>query len=131
MTNDPPVQPRRQRRNSGGLVWKSGLLVSSVGAVLLGWTLLHGADGAAQAPASADSQTPAPRVIVVQMPVSASPVDSLPRQSEPSVHAPAQRMPSQPGVSTLPQSSQAPQFVLPALPERPVFQQPVTRSRAS
>ena len=143
MTMTERKQPLSQGRREQGssLAWKSGLMASSVGAVLMGWALLGRLEAA---PASTVTQivSPEPRVIVVQVPIpnvsssgtqqnvvqttapvaqantqantEASTQASTPAVSEPSAPAPA-----------------SPQIVMPAMPERPVFQQPVTQTRGS
>lgn len=101
-TNRPPA--------STSMAWKSGLLGASLGAVLLGWGLL-----ARDSTKPSSAPTPAqPQIIVVRVPAQGWP-DST------SAAAASQDMAQgQPAVIDI-----AP------LPRRPVFQQPVTRTRSS
>lgn len=125
MTDGRNVQPRRQINPGGGLAWKSSLVASSLGAVLLGWALLAQADSAAATASTEQMPTAAPRVIVLQSPGPVPIVSDLPQPLE----RPAR--PVQAAPSSSPPRSARPSALLPALPERPIFQQPATRSRAS
>lgn len=53
MTNNQRLKFPGRRGQGGGLAWKSGLVASSVGAVLMGWAMLGRADAA---PSSAAAQ---------------------------------------------------------------------------
>lgn len=96
--------------SSGGMAWKSGLLGAGLGAVLLGWSVLA-RDSAQSNAAPAPAQ---PQVIVVRVPVQ----NSLGR---------AQAVATG---QSLAQGQQTAVNIAP-LPQRPLFQQPVTRTRAS
>lgn len=92
-----------RRSTTASAAWKSGLLATSFGAVLLGWMLLVRTEGPANAALLAQSQS---SVFVSQVPA-----DDQSRQfSE--------------------QSSRS-RLTVPSLPQAPVFQRPITRSRAS
>lgn len=97
--------------SDGGMAWKSGLLGASLGAALLGWGLLTRDSGAAQEVIPTPVQ---PQIIIVRVPVQSWPVN---------------------GETTLVSQSLA--QVQPAavniapLPPKPVFQQPITRTRRS
>lgn len=94
----------------GGMAWKSGLLGASLGAVLLGWGLL--ARDSAQPNAA---PTPVqPQIIVVRVPV-----QNLPDSGQALVAS-----------QSLAQGQRAAVNIAP-LPQRPLFQQPVTRTRSS
>lgn len=91
------------------MVWKSGLLGAGLGAVLLGWGLLA-------RDSVADNTIPAPlqpQIIVVRVPVQSWP-DSRQVVASQSL---AQRQPA--AINMAP------------LPQKPVFQQPITRTRSS
>lgn len=123
MTN--PASKRASRRSrSSGFAWKSGLLATSVGAVLMGWALLARVD----APVEAAAQVAAsqPRVIVVQVPIA----NDLNRGTAQWARQPAQAV--QPGTQAFGASpGSAAQIKLPPMPQKPVFQRPVTRTRRS
>jgi len=139
MTMTDRKQPLSQSRREQGssLAWKSGLMASSVGAVLMGWALLGRLEAA---PASTVAQivSPEPRVIVVQVPIpnvsssgtqqnvvqTTAPVAQANTQTSTQASTPAVSEPSAPAPAS-------PQIVMPAMPERPVFQQPVTQTRGS
>ncbi|HRJ41011.1 MAG: hypothetical protein KJZ86_03900 [Caldilineaceae bacterium] len=128
MTNNQRLKFPGRRGQGGGLAWKSGLVASSVGAVLMGWAMLGRAD-AAPSSAAAQIAPPQPRVIVVQVPIAAlashgrqQPV----RQNSPPVQASTQAAPGQ----TAPVAARA-QIAMPSMPQKPVFQRPVTRTRGS
>lgn len=120
MTNHLPQRPGG-RSSDGGLAWKSGLLGASLGAVLLGWALLARTDARDKAGAgSASSAASAPvQPIVVRVPVLA-----YDRAGS------AEVLLVDPGVMAAPSASAA-TIDLPPLPQKPVFQQPVTRMRRS
>ena len=95
--------------SGGGMAWKSGLLSASLGVVLLGWGLLA-------RDSVADNTIPAPlqpQIIVVRVPVQ-SWSDSGQVVASQSL---AQRQPA--AINMAP------------LPQKPVFQQPITRTRSS
>ena len=128
MTDYRQRQPRARRTQGGGLGWKSGLVASSVGAVLMGWALLGRVD-ATPASTAAQIASPQPRVIIVQVPVSAPAASGnqrLVRQTVLPVQANTQAAPA----LSVPVAAR-PQIDLPAMPQKPVFQQPVTRTRRS
>ncbi len=129
-----PLSPGRRERGSG-LAWKSGLVASSVGAVLVGWALLGRLD-AAPANTVAQIASPQPRVIVVQVPIpniASSGTQQLVRQPAQSAPANAQAVLASAQAVSAPNALAIarPQVVMPAVPQRPVFQQPVTRTRGS
>lgn len=132
MTERTHASAQSRDKRGSTLAWKSGLMASSVGAVLLGWALLGRLE---PAPTTAVAQivSPEPRVIVVQVPI-------------PNVSASATQQnvvqPAQAAQASAPASQQevvapsapapaSPQIVMPTMPERPVFQQPVTQTRGS
>jgi hypothetical protein len=94
-------RPRRSAATSAA--WKSGLLASGFGAVLLGWALL----ARAETPANTAALTqPQPNVMIAQAPVAT--------QSR-----------------RLSQQSSGVRASVPSLPQAPVFRRPITRSRGS
>lgn len=109
---DPGTRPATPRRSnqSGGAVWKSGLLALSLATVLSGAALLHRAEGGQQASAQAVVQS-APQVIVVQQ-------------------LPTGEMLVRRDVSPA-NTSSASLTSIPTMPARPVFRQPITRTRGS
>jgi hypothetical protein len=92
------------------MAWKSGLLGASLGAVLLGWGLLA-RDSAVDNTAAAPLQ---PQIIVVRVPVQSWP------DSGQAVLASQSLVQVQPATINIA-----------ALPQKPVFQQPITRTRGS
>lgn len=127
MTMTKAAKPTARRAKSGGFAWKSGLLATSVGAVLMGWSLLARINTPAEV--AAQAAAPQPRVIVVQVPIS-SPQTTGTAQL---VHQPSQAAQvAQPAIQAIAAPPvQAPQLNLPAMPQKPVFQRPVTRTRRS
>lgn len=101
--------PRRSNRSSG-VVWKSGLLALSLATVVGGTALLNRADRGQQASAPAAVQS-APQVIVVQQ--------------LPSGELLVRRDVSPEGVAAVSLAG------IPPMPARPVFRQPITRTRGS
>jgi len=134
--------PSTRREQGSSLAWKSSLIASSVGGLLLGWALLGQAN---PAPASKVAQivAPQPRVIVVQVSIPAASngnqqFASQPAQQVQPAQASGQAAPAQPAQANtqaaLAQNAPAPaspQVSLPSMPQKPVFQQPVTRTRGS
>jgi len=110
MTEQAQQQSARRPASSGGMAWKSGLLGASLGAVLLGWGLLA-RDNAQPTAAPAPVQ---PQVIVLRVPAQ----NSLDRAQ---VVVAGQ---------SLAQGQRTAVNIAP-LPQRPLFQQPVTRTRSS
>lgn len=94
------ARPRGRQPARGGLGagWKSAILAASLGAVVLGWSMLSQIDGrlAGQADAAVA------QVITAQAPAA---------------------------FQVAPTGDRV--ILVPALPQRPVFTQPITRSRAS
>jgi hypothetical protein len=132
MTDSRSTQPSKPRSRGNGLAWKSGLLASSVGGLLLGWALL-GQMEAAPNNSAASISPPEPRVIVVQITVPApaisgiqQPVGQALLPERTTVQAGGQAVPVS-GTSTAVQA----QVAVPSMPQKPVFQQPVTRTRGS
>ncbi len=117
MTNHLSQRPEG-RSTDGGLAWKGGLLGASLGAVLLGWALLARQDAADNATAAAQASLLV-QPIVVRVPVTAygRPGDAAAVLVDPNLIA-------------LPSRSAA-TIELPPLPQKPVFQQPITRTRRS
>lgn len=120
MTERRQTQSPGRREQGSSLAWKSGLIASSVGSLLLGWALLGQAN---PVPASKVAQiaAPQPRVSVVQVPVPAASNGNQQFVSQPVP-------PAQTSGQAAPTS---PQVSLPSMPQKPVFQQPVTRTRGS
>ena len=110
MTEQARQQSGGRPASGGGMVWKSGLLGASLGVVVLGWGLLA-RDSAQPNAAPAPVQ---PQVIVVRVPVQ----NSLGRGQ---VVVASQ---------SLAQGQRVAVNIAP-LPQRPLFQQPVTRTRGS
>ena len=120
MTERKSTRPTTRRSTGKGLAWKSGLLASSLGAVMLGWTLLAQTDTTSQAAAS----QPQPRVIVLQVPASA--LNNLGNAALPSL-----RNSLAPSSNDSSRSSTLQGLQLQPLPQRPIFRQPLTRTRRS
>lgn len=96
--------------SGGGMAWKSGVLSASLGVVLLGWGLLA-------RDSVADNTIPAPlqpQIIVVRVPVQRWPGSG---QAVVASQSLAQRQPAA--------------ITMAPLPQKPVFQQPITRTRGS
>ncbi len=111
MTEQARTRSGNSQPSSGnGMVWKSGLLGASLGAVLLGWGLLA-RDSAAGNTAPAPLR---PQIIVVRVPVQNWPDSG---QAVVASQSLAQEQP--PTVNIAP------------LPQKPIFQQPITRTRGS
>jgi hypothetical protein len=110
MTEQTQQQSTLRPSASNGMAWKSGLLGASLGAVLLGWGLLA-ADSAKPSAAPVPAQ---PQIIVVRVPV---------QNSLGGVHTAA-------AGQSLAQGQLRAANIAP-LPQRPFFQQPVTRTRRS
>ena len=117
--NGRPKEGRpKEGRPKEGLAWKSGLVASCVGVVLAGSGWLGRVD---QTPVV--QTPPQPRVIVVQLPVSAG--GGLQPTGQTRISASA-------GVQTIGQTDTTrTQIIRPPRPQKPVFQQPVTRTRGS
>jgi len=127
MTEPKRPQSAGRRVQGSSLAWKSGLLASSVGGLLLGWALLGQAN---PVPAStvAEIASPQPRVVVVQVPIPAASNGNQQLVSQSTQPAQA----NQQAVSAQSASASAsPQISVPSMPQKPVFQQPVTRTRGS
>ncbi|MBX3052039.1 MAG: hypothetical protein KF753_11225 [Caldilineaceae bacterium] len=132
---------KNQQRTPGhsgrarGAVWKSGLMASSLGALLLGWALLGQADASPES-AAAQLASSQPRTVVVQMALpddengTRQQLTGLPAQTHERAGAASETSAQSAQVqNVLPEKN--PQVVLPALPQRPIFRQPVTRTRGS
>jgi len=140
MTERKQTQSSGRREQGGGLAWKSGLLASSVGGLLLGWALLGQAN---PVPAGKVAQiaSPQPRVIVVQIPIPAAASNgnqqlvSQPAQPAQASAQVAPPPPAQANQQAAPAQSApapaSPQIFMPSMPQKPVFQQPVTSTRGS
>jgi hypothetical protein len=99
-----PSAGRSPRRSAAAsAAWKSGLLASGFGAVLLGWALLARAETASNTAALTPLQ---PNVMIAQAPAAV--------QS-----------------SQLSRRSNNTRTAVPSLPQAPVFRRPITRSRGS
>ena len=111
MTDQPKRQPASRRNaKSSGAVWKSGLLALSLVTVVSGTSLLGRAEGGQQTSGQATAQTAQQVVVVQQLPSG----ELLVRQDVP-----------------LDSLSNGSLVSIPAMPQRPVFRQPVTRTRGS
>ena len=109
----PTTGGRPRRSAAASAAWKSGLLASGFGAVLLGWALLARAETPAVTAALAQPKQPQSNVMVAQVPAAV--------QVPPAVTQ-NRRLSRQSGGS---------QAVVPSLPQAPVFRRPITRSRGS
>lgn len=98
------------------LAWKSALLGASAGAVLLGWGLLARSEGENVATVGPDNR---PRVVVIQVPVQVDPAGAQVATATAQAQSGAVRT----------NSNEALQ--VPALPQKPLFQRPITRTRRS
>lgn len=98
------------------LAWKSALLGASVGAVLLGWGLLARSEGENGATVGPDNR---PRVVVIQVPVQVDPA---------AAQAATATVQAQPSAA---RSGSNEALQVPALPQKPLFQRPITRTRRS
>ncbi len=118
---DHTSQRSSGRPSYDGFAWKSGLLGVSLGAVLLGWGLLARQGAAENAAAVTVSQriSPPVRSIVVR--------ELAPAHSRASS---AEVLLIDPNLVAVQAASPA-VIDLPPLPQRPIFQQPVTRTRSS
>lgn len=110
MTEQTQQRSTHRPSASNGMAWKSGLLGACLGAVLLGWGLLA-RDSATPSAAAAPAQS---QIIVVRVPVQ----NSLGRAQTVVVD------------QSLAQGQRTAVNIAP-LPQRPLFQQPVTRTRRS
>jgi hypothetical protein len=108
-TADSAGGPQVQRPRGGPAVsgqwWKVWVLLTSLGATVLGWVAFSTGEAPAENAVIAPVTTPMPSQV-------------LPARR---VNGPEQRRPVPPGAGTL----------LPAMPQKPVFQAPVTRTRRS
>lgn len=118
MTDHLPQRPSR-RPSQDGFAWKSGLLGVSLGAALLGWGLLARQGAAENAAASSARAASLPvQPIVMRVPALAY-AQSDGTEALLVIPSLAATQPAAAGIG------------LPPLPQRPVFQQPVTRTRSS
>jgi len=99
----PTTGGRPRRSAAASAAWKSGLLASGFGAVLLGWALLARVEDPANTVALTQPQ---PSVMIAQAPAAA--------QS-----------------SQFSRRSNNTRAAVPSLPQAPVFRRPITRSRGS
>lgn len=122
MTDNRTTRPSKRQGRGNGLAWKSGLLASSVGAVLMGWALL-GQMEAAPSDIAAATALSEPQVLVVDLPVTASIVSDTQQSvgQQPVEQQPVEQQ----------SAEQMDQVSVPAMPQKPVFQVPVTRTRGS
>ena len=132
---------KNQQRTPGhsgraqGVAWKSGLMASSLGALLLGWALLGQADAASEG-AAAQLASSQPRAIVVQMALPDEETGTRQQLTGLSTQAPERAGAASETSARTAQVQNVlpgrnPQIALPALPQRPIFRQPVTRTRGS
>ena len=110
MTEQTRQRSSGRPASGSGMAWKSGLLGASLGVVLLGWGLLAHDDAAANTPPAPVQ----PQIIVVRVPV-----QSLPGSGQAVVVS-----------QSLAQGQRAAVNIAP-LPQPPLFQQPITRTRGS
>lgn len=122
MTDSRSTHPSKRRSRGNGLAWKSGLLASSVGVVLVGWALLGQMDAAPNNSAAAIAP-PEPRVIVIQLPVPGLAGNGIQQPVGQTVTV----LPEPASVQTTVQA----QVAASSMPQKPVFQSPVTRTRGS
>lgn len=127
MTDNRTTRPSKRQGRGNGLAWKSGLLASSVGAVLMGWALL-GQMEAAPSDIAAATALSEPQVLVVDLPVTASIVSDTQQSvgQQPIEQQPIEQQPVEQQ-----SAEQMDQVSVPAMPQKPVFQVPVTRTRGS
>ncbi|MCB0112837.1 MAG: hypothetical protein KDD84_02050 [Caldilineaceae bacterium] len=112
--NTTTTKPNSTRKRAGsGSSWKSAIIAASLTGVLFGWAVLGRVDSAADAELAAIDNSVIVESVVVEQPTStqASVVNSVQSNSV--------------------QSSTTSQITIPSLPQRPVFRQPVTRTRGS
>jgi hypothetical protein len=118
-------QPKTKRISGA---WKSALVASGVGGVLLGWALLTQVD----TPQSAQAQAVAPEAIATQIPTS-TPArrndDQLGLQGQAPSSGNSSR--STLGGQTQPNLQSQNSRSRQAIPQQPRFQRPLTRSRGS
>jgi hypothetical protein len=118
-------QPRTRRASDA---WKSALMASGVGGVILGWALLTQVD----APKSAQAQAAAPEAVATQTPIPAPTRRnddqlSLRGQAPSSGNNSGSALGGQTQPNLQSQNSRSRQ----AIPQQPRFQRPLTRSRGS
>ena len=103
-THTPSAGRSPRRSAAASAAWKSGLLASGFGVVLLGWALLVRAESPTNMAALSQPQ---PNVLIAQAPAAAQ--------------------------SSRPQPASEPdmQVTVQSLPPAPVFRRPITRSRGS
>lgn len=99
---------RPRRSAAASAAWKSGLLASGFGAVLLGWALLVRAENSTSVAAITQPQQD---VTIAQVPAAQPPVVTQSRRFS--------------------QQSGGALTTVPSLPQAPVFRRPITRSRGS
>jgi hypothetical protein len=109
----PTTGGRPRRSAAASAAWKSGLLASGFGAVLLGWALLARAETPAVTAALAQPAQPQPNVMVAQVPAAVQVPTAVPQRRR------------------LNQQSSGTRATVPSLPQAPVFRRPITRSRGS
>jgi len=109
----PTTGGRPRRSAAASAAWKSGLLASGFGAVLLGWALLARAETPAVTAALAQPTQPQPNAMIAQAPAAV--------QVPPAVTQ-SRRFSQQSGGALT---------TVPSLPQAPVFRRPITRSRGS
>jgi hypothetical protein len=109
----PATGGRSRRSAAASAAWKSGLLASGFGAVLLGWALLARAETPAVTAALAKPAQQQPNVMIAQAP------------------AVVQVPPATTQRRRLSQQSGGALTTVPTLPQAPVFRRPITRSRGS
>jgi hypothetical protein len=102
----PSVGRSPRRSAAASAAWKSGLLASGFGAVLLGWALLARAETPTNTAALTQPTQPQPNVMIAR--------------------APAATQNSQ-----FSRRSNNTRAAVPSLPQAPVFRRPITRSRGS
>ena len=113
-------RPAARTPARSNMAWKNGLLAAGLGSVLLGLGLLAGDGSPSPDPAPPPTQ---PQVIVVQVPVQ----PQAPAVGETMLASQSLIQTQTDGI----RSATSTTIDIPPLPEKPVFQQPITRSRGS
>jgi hypothetical protein len=126
--HNPTTNRPQSKAKRAGSAWKSALLASGVGGVLLGWALLSQVD----APPSAQAQAAAPEAVATQTPIPAPTRRnddqlSLRGQAPSSGNTGGSTLRGQTQPNLQSQNSRSRQ----AIPQQPRFQRPLTRSRGS
>jgi hypothetical protein len=102
----------RRKPTGSGSSWKSAIVAASLTGVFFGWAILGRAERIVDTQsATLDGNVPIEQVVITTT------------QAATSAQAPV--------VNSVQSSTTSTQLSIPALPQRPVFQQPVTRTRRS